>query len=137
MSNTEDRERIGRRIRQYRRARGLNQKQLAEQAGISIKTLYNVETGAYVGAVPRSLDAICQTLGVTTDDITGNNPTDPDDRRPADTDAEKLMRTLSSMPVDVRVAMYVLGGWLSRLPEAQRSAEIDRLILLTVETPTE
>lgn len=137
MVSNDDRQRIGSRIRRLRKAQGLNQKQFAELAGISVKTLYSAETGAYVGPMPRSLDAICHALGVTTDDITGNNAAEPNDRRPADTDAEKLMRTLSLMPVDVRVAMYVLGGWLSRLPEERRSAEIDRLILLTVDRPDE
>lgn len=131
--NREHRLKIGSRIKSLRRAKLLNQQEFADLAGISVKTLYNVETGAYAGVMPRSLDAICKTLGVSIDDVTGNENSDPGNSRPADTDAEKLMRTLSLMPVDVRVAMYVLGGWLSRLPEERRSAEIDRLILLTVD----
>lgn len=124
MSN--DRAEVGRRLVARRRARGWTQGDLVSATGISRKTVYSIEHGDE-GVGRDKLLLVCDALGVNEDghDEAGDGP------RPDDT--ERMMRTLTRMPVEVRVAMIVYGGYLMKLSPADRSAEIDRMMLRSME----
>lgn len=61
---------IGQRIRQYRKAHGLSQEQLAEQVGISVTHMSHIETGNTKLSLPV-LVALAQALEVSTDALLG------------------------------------------------------------------
>ena len=67
---------IGQRIRTFRRAKGLSQEALAEQAGISVTHMSHIETGNTKLSLPVCL-ALAQALDVGTDALLrASDPTD-------------------------------------------------------------
>lgn len=61
--------RVGVRVRDARRARGVNQRDLAAQAGVSRTTLNRLELGHLSDIQLSSLQAIGAALGVGLDDL--------------------------------------------------------------------
>lgn len=59
---------IGQKIRQYRKALGLSQEQVAEQIGISLTHMSHIETGNTKLSLQVLVD-IAKTLNVQTDDL--------------------------------------------------------------------
>ena len=59
---------IGQRIRRFRKAYGLSQEQLAEQAGISVTHMSHIETGNTKLSLPV-LVRLAEALQVRTDDL--------------------------------------------------------------------
>ncbi len=64
---------VGRRISQFRRERGLTQKQLAEEIGVVRFVISNYENGKY-GPGGFYLVRLAIALGVTTDELLGVRP---------------------------------------------------------------
>lgn len=61
-------ERIGRRLRDARRAAHLTQEQLAERIGVSVETIGRVERGTQIPPIGR-LEEAAQTVGVELADL--------------------------------------------------------------------
>ncbi len=59
---------IGQRIRKFRKAQGLSQETLAEQAGISVTHMSHIETGNTKLSLPVLVD-LAEILDVRTDDL--------------------------------------------------------------------
>ncbi|MDP9478726.1 MAG: helix-turn-helix domain-containing protein [Actinomycetota bacterium] len=55
-------------LRELRRRRGLSQREVAEQAGITQGTIWQLETGRR-GAYPRTIRRLCKALGVAPEDL--------------------------------------------------------------------
>lgn len=53
------------RVRELRRARGLDQRELGKRAGVSMQTVSNLETGRLRDLKVSTLSALAQTLGVS------------------------------------------------------------------------
>ena len=64
---------IGQRIRNYRKAQGWSQEQLAEAVGISVTHMSHIETANTKLSLPV-FAAIAQALDVQTDELLGNTP---------------------------------------------------------------
>jgi transcriptional regulator with XRE-family HTH domain len=58
-------ETISDRVRELRRARGLDQRELAAQAGVSMQTISNLETGRLRDLKVSTLSALARSLGVS------------------------------------------------------------------------
>ena len=71
-----DYDKIGQRIRRYRKARGLSQEQLAERIGISVTHMSHIETGNTKLSLPVFVD-IARVLEVQTDDLLFDFLSDP------------------------------------------------------------
>ena len=61
-------ERLGNRIRAERHARGLTQVALAEQVGVSRKTINTVENGIFIPSTPLALK-IARVFGRSVEDV--------------------------------------------------------------------
>lgn len=59
---------IGQRIRQLRKARGLSQEQLAEQIGISVTHMSHIETGSTKLSLPVMAD-LAKAIDASTDEL--------------------------------------------------------------------
>ena len=81
---------IGQRIRKTRRARGLSQETLAEQAGISVTHMSHIETGNTKLSLPV-LVKLAEALEVRTDELLFEQS--PDERSAA---VEEILRLLDS-----------------------------------------
>ena len=55
--------RIGQKLREYRKQKGLTQKELAEAAGVSKPTVTKIETGASSNLTVSTLTALAEALG--------------------------------------------------------------------------
>ncbi len=60
---------IGRNIKHFRKQKGLTQKQLAEEAGITLFTLTKIEGGTTLDPRIETLRRITEVLGVKVDDL--------------------------------------------------------------------
>jgi transcriptional regulator with XRE-family HTH domain len=56
---------ISDRVRELRRARGLDQRELAARAGVSMQTISNLETGRLRDLKVSTLSALARSLGVS------------------------------------------------------------------------
>ena len=56
---------ISDRVRELRRARGLDQRELAARAGVSMQTVSNLETGRLRDLKVSTLSALARSLGVS------------------------------------------------------------------------
>lgn len=105
--NQSDRSALGRRAADARKAKRYTQQQLADEAGVSLGVISNLENGKTVpqGANRR---AITKALGV---DVFGE-------------DVAQLARDM--WPEDVQVFADVLGGFLARLNPEDRANRVAR-----------
>lgn len=103
--NTEERKTLGERVTVARKARRLTQQQLADEAGVSLGVIGNLENGKTVpqGANRR---AIAKALG---EDVFEDG-------------TAQAARDL--WPADVAVFTDVLGGYLARLDPDARAAQV-------------
>ena len=60
--------RLASRLKEYRTAAGLTQAELAERAGVSLKTLNTVENGVFVPSTILAL-SLARALGTTVEDL--------------------------------------------------------------------
>ncbi len=98
----DERQRVefGRRVRDARVARGLNQVQLAEVAGVAPNTVGSIELGRR-SAQPQSVAAVMAALGM----------------EPAH---EAVVK--NDLPKDVELVSQVVTMWLMGVPEGERRA---------------
>lgn len=103
--NAEDRKALGERVAVVRKSRGMTQQQLADEAGVSLGVIGNLENGHTVpqGANRR---AIASALG---EDVFGDG-------------SAQAARDL--WPKDVQVFTDVLGGFLARLDPETRADQV-------------
>lgn len=62
----EYREHLAEIVRKQRRAKDLSQKALGELAGVSKRTILNIETGNYKGLTLTTVQAVTKALGILT-----------------------------------------------------------------------
>ena len=74
MNKESERERIGRRIAELRKAKGLTQAQLAEKTGFSQSNIGRIETGRYSVGLDV-LASIAEALGATVELVTETSST--------------------------------------------------------------
>ena len=98
---------IGERIKEIRKARGLSAEEVAEKLDISLSTLYRYENSS-ISKVPIDvIDKLCTVLGVTTSELMGNGePADSEELPTSFANAEQAMAFMLKMPV---LAAY--GGY--------------------------
>ena len=98
---------IGERIKEIRKARGLSAEEVAEKLDISLSTLYRYENSS-ISKVPIDvIDKLCTVLGVTTSELMGNvEPADSEELPTSFANAEQAMAFMLKMPV---LAAY--GGY--------------------------
>ena len=72
--NENERERIGKRIAELRKAKGLTQMQLAEKTGFSQSNIGRIETGRYSVGLDV-LASIAEALGATVELVTETSST--------------------------------------------------------------
>lgn len=92
---------VGAQIRQQRRAKKWTQRQLAEAAGLSVRMVQDAESGKR-RPQPQNLVALRSALEIEGD--------------PAQAKAD--------WPLDVETFLYVMGAFLSSMPERDRSEVI-------------
>ncbi len=98
---------IGERIKELRRSRGLSAEEVAERLGVSLSTLYRYENSS-ISKVPIDvIEKLCTILGVTTGELMGNaSPAEVDELPASFANAEQAMAFMLKMPV---LAAY--GGY--------------------------
>lgn len=98
---------IGERIKELRKARGLSAEEVAERLGVSLSTLYRYENSS-ISKVPIDvIEKLCTILGVTTGELMGNGaPADGEELPASFANAEQAMAFMLKMPV---LAAY--GGY--------------------------
>ncbi len=98
--------RIGERIKEMRKARGLSADEVAEKLGVSLSTLYRYENSS-ISKVPIDvIDKLCTVLGVTTSELMGNESAEGEELPASFANAEQAMAFMLKMPV---LAAY--GGY--------------------------
>ena len=97
------------RVRAARKARGWTQKRLAEEAGVSLRTVQYFE-GRTSAPQPENLRNMTRALG-----LTSNN------------DDEVAEATRSEWPGEVRVFLDMMGAYLMTMPEGARMTVIHDL----------
>lgn len=83
-------------LREYRKARGLTQQQLAEKVGVSNVSLSNYERGTQMPDI-LTLTKIANALGVSTDALLGLT-TSPDSNPPKTIEARILATGIDKLP---------------------------------------
>ena len=98
---------IGERIKEIRKSRGLSVEEVAERLDVSVSTLYRYENSS-ISKVPIDvIDKLCSVLGVTAGELMGNSePADADELPTSFVNAEQAMAFMLKMPV---LAAY--GGY--------------------------
>ena len=97
---------IGERIKEMRKARGLSAEEVAEKLDVSLSTLYRYENSS-ISKVPIDvIDKLCTVLGVTTSELMGNEPAEGEELPASFANAEQAMAFMLKMPV---LAAY--GGY--------------------------
>ncbi len=98
---------IGERIKELRKARGLSAEEVAERLGVSLSTLYRYENSS-ISKVPIDvIEKLCAILGVTMGELMGNGaPADGEELPASFANAEQAMAFMLKMPV---LAAY--GGY--------------------------
>lgn len=90
------------RVRRIRKERGLTQQELADRAGLPLRTYQSFESGETRRPQGETLAAILEAVGLT------------------DEDNAVAAQTRSEWPLDVRVFLDMLGAFLTALPEERR-----------------
>lgn len=70
MDNVQERQRIGQRIAQLRKERGITQQELAERTGMQQGNIARIEAGKY-SARFDTLQTIAEAMGLTVDFVAG------------------------------------------------------------------
>ncbi len=98
---------IGERIKEIRKSRGLSVEEVAEKIDVSVSTLYRYENSS-ISKVPIDvIDKLSSALGVTTGELMGNGaPTESEELPASFVNAEQAMAFMLKMPV---LAAY--GGY--------------------------
>ena len=98
---------IGERIKEIRKSRGLSVEDVADKLDVSVSTLYRYENSS-ISKIPIDvIDKLCTVLGVTTGELMGNaGPADSDELPTSFVNAEQAMAFMLKMPV---LAAY--GGY--------------------------
>lgn len=98
---------IGDRIKEFRKSRGLSAEEVADKLGVSLSTLYRYENST-ISKIPIDIiEKLCSILGVTTSELMGNASPGENDELPSSfANAEQAMAFMLKMPV---LAAY--GGY--------------------------
>ncbi len=98
---------IGERIREIRKSRGMSVEEVADKIDVSVSTLYRYENSS-ISKVPIDvIDKLSSALDVTTGELMGNTPqTDGEELPTSFANAEQAMAFMLKMPV---LAAY--GGY--------------------------
>ena len=98
---------IGERIKEIRKSRGLSVEDVADKLDVSVSTLYRYENSS-ISKIPIDvIGKLCTVLGVTTGELMGNaGPADSDELPTSFVNAEQAMAFMLKMPV---LAAY--GGY--------------------------
>lgn len=115
--NTEERKSLGERVVAIRKAKRLTQQQLADEAGVSLGVIGNLENGK---TVPRGANrrSIAKALG---EDVFGDGT---------------AQAARDMWPADVQVFTDVLGGYLARLDPESRAEQVTRWMADIMSPPT-
>lgn len=98
---------IGERIKEIRKARGLSVEDVADKLGVSVSTLYRYENSSISKIPVDVIDKLCSVLGVTAGELMGNaGPAENDELPTYFANAEQAMAFMLKMPV---LAAY--GGY--------------------------
>jgi transcriptional regulator with XRE-family HTH domain len=97
----QDAQALGAQIRQHRRARKMTQQQLADAAGLSLRMIQDTEAGKHKPQ-PQNLVALRSALEIEGD----------------------AKQTEDDFPPDVKTFLYVIGAFLSSMPERDRGEMI-------------
>lgn len=98
---------IGDRIKEFRKLRGLSAEEVADKLDVSLSTLYRYENST-ISKIPIDIiEKLCSILGVTTSELMGNaGPTENEELPSSFANAEQAMAFMLKMPV---LAAY--GGY--------------------------
>ena len=98
---------IGERIKEIRRSRGLSVEEVADRIDVSVSTLYRYENSS-ISKIPIDvIEKLSAALGITTGELMGNGaPTDSEELPASFVNAEQAMAFMLKMPV---LAAY--GGY--------------------------
>lgn len=98
---------IGDRIKEFRKLRGLSAEEVADKLDVSLSTLYRYENST-ISKIPIDIiEKLCSILGVTTSELMGNaGPTKNEELPSSFANAEQAMAFMLKMPV---LAAY--GGY--------------------------
>ena len=98
---------IGDRIKEFRKLRGLSAEEVADKLAVSLSTLYRYENST-ISKIPIDIiEKLCSILGVTTSELMGNaGPTENEELPSSFANAEQAMAFMLKMPV---LAAY--GGY--------------------------
>lgn len=66
---TQNKNKLGKKIKKYRKAKGLSQDQLSKKANIPYTTLTKIETGVIKNPSVFAIAKITSALGITIDDL--------------------------------------------------------------------
>ena len=103
-------------IRDFRKARGLTQQQLADMVGVSNVSLSNYERGAQMPDI-LTISKIANALGVSTDTLIGSN-NDFNNEQPRTLEARILATGIDRLPKAQREqALYVVKAMFMQYPE--------------------
>ncbi|WP_192347035.1 helix-turn-helix domain-containing protein [Algoriphagus sp. Y33] len=75
-----------RKLKEYRLQRQLSQSELADQSGISLRTVQRIESGMSSGS-PFVIRALCKSLDISPEDLMADRDVDPDGTKPAEATA--------------------------------------------------
>ncbi|MCR5503599.1 MAG: helix-turn-helix domain-containing protein [Lachnospiraceae bacterium] len=98
---------IGERIKEIRRVRGMSVEEVAGKLGVSVSTLYRYENSS-ISKIPIDvIDRLCAVFGITAGELMGNNEQGNSEELPSSfVNAEQAMAFMLKMPV---LAAY--GGY--------------------------
>lgn len=98
---------IGERIKEIRKQRGMSVEEVAEKLDVSVSTLYRYENSS-ISKVPIDvIDRLCSVFGITTSELMGNAVETEGEELPTSfANAEQAMAFMLKMPV---LAAY--GGY--------------------------
>jgi transcriptional regulator with XRE-family HTH domain len=82
-----------RRLAELRQARGLTKAELAEAAGVTYRTVHDLESGRRPRVQEKTLIVLADVLGTSLQDLLAASPAEPDDEPPAPTPWYRRRRT--------------------------------------------
>lgn len=117
--SAEAKETLAFQVRQQRKVRRWNQRDLAAAAGVSVGTVSNFERGLSLPQ-PHHLSALLGALG-----IDQRGELNDDDPQNPDTSADDWF---ANLPADIRTALYMIGLYLERFDEDGRDERIREIV---------